>query len=819
MTPILSFTWFDKDRMPTPRECQADNGRNCVAMPEDRKAEREQKKFQWLSIDVDLGYLSFYKDWGPLNMAMFYRFCLHVACMHLDPDEDHLVLYTSSDPHNKANAALLAAMYAMVIERLSPCDAFHPLAELEFEPFRDAGYGRADFCLTIQDVLYGFHKARECDVLQLENFNLDEYEWYERVENGDWNWITPNIIAFASPNDKGWESGLKLPPAEREKRTNAAFTRSIKYFKQHSVGAVVRLNNPLYDREAYERVGIEHYDMYFDDGSNPSDQILRAFIKLADETVNKGKVIAVHCKAGLGRTGVLIGAYLIWKHGFTAQEVIGFMRIMRPGCVVGPQQRFMYENFVEWIRWSTRDIALKEAREAIEAEKEALKKQGFVEGRKSRKRGAEDEADDTSTSTEEREERAVDGLVTPRAKRTLAEVPSSVAPAIKPTPCVGQPRKSPKSTRKRQATALRHVPSIGALTHDTRTKSLPDPAEAEAAKSTAAPVTGFMPRSVSDESLKALAENISNHSGKAPPTPGPSVRLEAAGTGMRGGTPPLAPSTPGRVLGEAHRINMQAGHGGVVPMGLSTPPNPSGSFTKIKAATVGRPVRTHHERSQSTIAAPTFMVDDVFTDAPPSAHAFAPPSPSAGGARTASARIPTFRASPQIKTKYGLRDTSKDHASGSSIEAEDGARSKTSSADGAGNGIVDRVGSSQTSETSASSRASAQRSASGSSARRQKMSGATRIPSGSSRTRTNGTAQLSRLYGPTVASLARSRGAEAPDSSSSSRASSAASLTASPQLSASSRSASRTPSAVNGAVRLGRVRPRRSSFSDADLQV
>ena len=45
--------------------------------------------------------------------------------------------------------------------------------------------------------------------------------------------------------------------------------------------------------------------------------------------------LAVHCKAGLGRTGVLICAYLIKHFGFSAEEAIGYIRICRPGSVIG----------------------------------------------------------------------------------------------------------------------------------------------------------------------------------------------------------------------------------------------------------------------------------------------------------------------------------------------------------------------------------------------------------------------------------------------------------------------------------------------------
>ena len=49
----------------------------------------------------------------------------------------------------------------------------------------------------------------------------------------------------------------------------------------------------------------------------------------------------MHCKAGLGRTGVLICAYLIKHHGFAPEEAIGYIRICRPGSVIGPQQKFL----------------------------------------------------------------------------------------------------------------------------------------------------------------------------------------------------------------------------------------------------------------------------------------------------------------------------------------------------------------------------------------------------------------------------------------------------------------------------------------------
>lgn len=297
---------------------------------------KDTAKLHYFSVEDEFRYLPFFADFGPLNLAMTYRYCKLVDKKMNDPAlrAKRIIHYVSCDPKERTNAACLICAYMVIAHRQTAEAAFAPLRDVasQFLPFCDASQN-PKFQLMILDCLRGLQKAIKAGLFDWESFDVGSYEFFEKVENGDLNWVLPKkFIAFAGPHANSTDDD-GFP----------AFTPEdyVPTFLESRVHLVVRLNRKQYDRQRFTKFGIKHVDLYFADGSCPPSDIVNKFLHI---TESEQGPVAVHCKAGLGRTGTLIGLYAMKHLRFPARDFIGWIRLCRPGSILGPQQQWLLDQ-------------------------------------------------------------------------------------------------------------------------------------------------------------------------------------------------------------------------------------------------------------------------------------------------------------------------------------------------------------------------------------------------------------------------------------------------------------------------------------------
>nr|XP_012142877.1 PREDICTED: protein tyrosine phosphatase domain-containing protein 1-like [Megachile rotundata] len=166
------------------------------------------------------------------------------------------------------------------------------------------------------------------------------------IQNIFSHWVTDDVLAMARPNT-----------AQIIKKDIIA------QFQGWSIKTIINLQTPgehascggpleesgfTYDPNIFMKNGIYYYNFALKDYGDATMSKLLDMVKVVAFAVQEGRV-AIHCHAGLGRTGVLIACYLIYSLRVRANDAIRFVRMKRPSAIQTRGQILCIQEFEHFV--------------------------------------------------------------------------------------------------------------------------------------------------------------------------------------------------------------------------------------------------------------------------------------------------------------------------------------------------------------------------------------------------------------------------------------------------------------------------------------
>jgi atypical dual specificity phosphatase len=116
------------------------------------------------------------------------------------------------------------------------------------------------------------------------------------------------------------------------------------WLRQQGIEVLMSLTEDRPRRDWAEEANLLVFHEPMEDMEAPPLEQLERCVSAILKANAKKMGVAVHCGAGLGRTGVVLAAYLVAK-GMSAQNAVARVRRLRPGSIETDEQAEAVEHF------------------------------------------------------------------------------------------------------------------------------------------------------------------------------------------------------------------------------------------------------------------------------------------------------------------------------------------------------------------------------------------------------------------------------------------------------------------------------------------
>ena len=114
--------------------------------------------------------------------------------------------------------------------------------------------------------------------------------------------------------------------------------------RERGIGAIASLEEDGIPAYLIADLGMHHMHVPIPDFGTPGFEDALALVDFMSREIESGNAVAVHCRAGYGRTGTILACYLVSK-GEGAERAIHRVRRARPGSIETLEQEEFVHRF------------------------------------------------------------------------------------------------------------------------------------------------------------------------------------------------------------------------------------------------------------------------------------------------------------------------------------------------------------------------------------------------------------------------------------------------------------------------------------------